>query len=81
MPSERVPTAVLVRLCPLLAGMAESVLGILWRNDCAPEGREAQGLPAGKEASQMYKANSGKLAGALEGSWGIVAACLQPSWL
>lgn len=52
-----------------------------WKSDCAPEGREAQGLPAGKDASQMYKANSGKLAGALEGSWGMVAACLQPSWL
>lgn len=65
----------------LLAGMAESVLGILWKSYCAPEGREAQGLPAGKEASQMYKASSGKLAGALEGSWGMVAACLQLSWL
>lgn len=81
MPSEQMSTAAPGRLCPLLAGMAESVPGILWKSDCAPEGGEAQGLPAGKKARQMYKASTGKLAGALEGSWGMVAACLQPSWL
>lgn len=71
MPSEQVPTAALVRLCPLLAGMTESALGIPWKSDGVPEGREAQGLPSGKEASQMYKANPGKLAEALKapGVW------------
>lgn len=62
MPSEQVPTAMLVHFCPLLTGMTESALGIRWKSDCAPEGREAQGLSFGKEASQMYKANPGKLA-------------------
>lgn len=71
MPSEQVPTAALVCLCPLLTGMTESPLGIPWKSNCAAEGREAQGLPSGKEASQMYKANPGKLAEALKalGVW------------
>lgn len=75
MPGEQVPFAVLICLCPRLAGTTESALDIPWKSDCVPEGREAQGLPSGREASQMYKANPGQLA---EGSWGMVAAWLLP---
>lgn len=79
--SEQAHTVALVHLCPQLAGMTESQPWVSLGKVTVPLGAEKpRAFPLGRRPARCTKQIQGSWRYP-EGSWGMVAACLQPPWL